>query len=158
MHTPTHGRLFSEHSQNSSTVFVNNNDVDGTLLYDNIPNTCQEVTSAIVSRDLVIRTDLSEPHLEVTVQWLAVDWDCSHTAKSHYMIYHNKEKMTSVNPFVGRFTLCAFYKQLLHDEGVSSCIFHCACLDGCSSILMRIRSPLVGIKLCEVHLSAGRYV
>ena len=145
--------------QNVSTVFVNNNAVDASMFYDNIPNTCQEVTSSIIARDLVIRTDLSAPQTQVTVQWLVLNWDCSKTDKYRYMMYHNKGPMTSVNPFAGRFNMCKFHTQYSHLEaiGESECIFHCVCPDGCSNILLRIRSPLVGARLCEVHVSAGLY-
>ena len=143
--------------QNGSTVFVNNNAVDASVFYDNIPNTCLEVTSSITARDLVIRTDLSSPQTQVTVQWQALNWECNQTDKDRYMVYHNKGPMTSVNPFAGRFNLCTLYQQFDHAyaAGVYECIFHCVCPDGCSNILVRIRSPLVGIQLCEVHVSAG---
>ena len=139
-------------------MFVNNNAVDASIFYDNIPNTCQEMTSSISTRDLVIRTDLSEPQTQVTVQWLVVNWDCSQTDKHRYMVYHNKGVMTSVNPFAGRFNMCEFYKQIAHTEGVSQCLFHCVCPDGCSSILTRIMTPLAGKQLCEVHISSGMYL
>jgi hypothetical protein len=147
----------SEHVQNSSTVFVNSNTFIDSVLYDNNPATCQEVTSVITSRDLKIRTDLSAPQTEVTVQWIAINWDCSQTARSNFMVYHNTGPLHSVNPFAGRFNVCDFHKWIATEEGVSLCLFHCRCPDGCSNIFLRIRRPLVGIKLCEVHISAGIY-
>ena len=139
-------------------MFVNNNAVDASIFYDTIPNTCQEMTSSISSRDLVIRTDLSEPQTQVTVQWLVVNWDCWPIDKHRYKVYHNKGTMSSVNPFAGRFNMCDLYKQIKYREGVSQCLSHCVCPDGCSSILTRIMPPLVGIKLCEVHISSGIYL